>query len=260
MARLVALKYPFGQRSDLSHIPFTYPSSSWEGTVSSTASSSIDLVTPKITQAYPSTQNSKTMQARPPWRTCLITKSAKLMLRTSASSLHDPRHEDAMMTSELTLSSLAWLTASTNYTRHPVRCVGASLCQGWQYERALHLHATQGRRRARRFTARTRCARPSRSYNQLVEEEVCRCKAEDKRHVFAFNIIGALYPRPDGALLLRELPPAHQPLLRNAVKPEGVDNPTADDIRSVLFLPSRLHSNASPPHVTDILPQTKAKI
>ncbi|KAH9159526.1 hypothetical protein EDB89DRAFT_2048071 [Lactarius sanguifluus] len=31
----------------------------------------------------------------------------------------------------------------------------------------------------------------ARSYNQLVEEEVCRYKAEDKRHVFVFNIIGA---------------------------------------------------------------------
>ncbi|KAH8991786.1 hypothetical protein EDB86DRAFT_3079641 [Lactarius hatsudake] len=33
-----------------------------------------------------------------------------------------------------------------------------------------------------------------RSYNQLVEEEVCRRKAEDKRHVFVFNIID-LVPR-----------------------------------------------------------------
>ncbi|KAH9158881.1 hypothetical protein EDB89DRAFT_1917250 [Lactarius sanguifluus] len=51
---LVAFKYTFGQRSDLSHVPLIYPSSSWEGTVNSTAPSYIDLVTPKINQAYPS--------------------------------------------------------------------------------------------------------------------------------------------------------------------------------------------------------------
>ncbi|KAH9014512.1 hypothetical protein EDB84DRAFT_1529265 [Lactarius hengduanensis] len=75
-----------------------------------------------------------------------------------------------MTTSEPTLSLLAWLTASA---RHPVR---SNLCQGRQNERALHPHATQGRRRARRFTA------------------LRRCKAEDKRHVFVFNIID-LVPR-----------------------------------------------------------------
>ncbi|KAH9023352.1 hypothetical protein EDB84DRAFT_1564735 [Lactarius hengduanensis] len=48
-------------------------------------------------------------------------------------------------------------------------------------------------------------------------------------------------------------------LLRNAVKPEGVDNLTSDDIRSMLFLQSRLHSNTSPLRVVDILPQTHAQ-
>ncbi|KAH9160123.1 hypothetical protein EDB89DRAFT_946788 [Lactarius sanguifluus] len=43
-----------------------------------------------------------------------------------------------MTTSEPTLSLLAWLTASA---RHPVHFVRASLCQGWQNERALHPHA-----------------------------------------------------------------------------------------------------------------------
>ncbi|KAH9062515.1 hypothetical protein EDB83DRAFT_2602861 [Lactarius deliciosus] len=103
--------------------------------------------------------------------TCLITKSATQMLRTSASLPHDPWHEDAMTTSLPTLSSLAWLTASaTMHARHPVRfVVVASLCQGRQYERALH----------------------PRSHDQLVEEEVRRCEAEDKRFVFVLNIVDA---------------------------------------------------------------------
>ncbi|KAH9011492.1 hypothetical protein EDB85DRAFT_2159886 [Lactarius pseudohatsudake] len=41
--------------------------------------------------------------------------------------------------------------------------------------------------------------------------------------------------------------------------PEGVDDLTSDDIRSMLFLQSRLHSNASPLRVVDILPQTQAQ-
>ncbi|KAH9019890.1 hypothetical protein EDB85DRAFT_2153397 [Lactarius pseudohatsudake] len=48
-------------------------------------------------------------------------------------------------------------------------------------------------------------------------------------------------------------------LLRNAVKPEGVDDLTSDDIRSMFFLQSRLHFNASPLRVVDILPQTQAQ-
>ncbi|KAH8986646.1 hypothetical protein EDB86DRAFT_2954074 [Lactarius hatsudake] len=66
-----------------------------------------------------------------------------------------------MMASFPTLSSLAaQLTASAAmHTRPPVCCVGL----GRQYEGALHLHAAHGCRRDRRFAARARWARPSRT-------------------------------------------------------------------------------------------------
>ncbi|KAH9023381.1 hypothetical protein EDB85DRAFT_325562 [Lactarius pseudohatsudake] len=140
----MTLKYPFGQRSDLSHIHLIYPSSSWEGTVSSTVPSSIDLVTPKINQPCPSKPQNDTggLLASPqsPQRRCPPTASAIM------------------------------------HSRHPVRFVGANLCQGQQYERALHPYAA-------RFVARARRARPIRSHNQPVEEEVRGCEAEDKQFI-----------------------------------------------------------------------------
>ncbi|KAH9025532.1 hypothetical protein EDB85DRAFT_1982560 [Lactarius pseudohatsudake] len=45
-------------------------------------------------------------------------------------------------------------------------------------------------------------------------------------------------------------------VLRNVVKPEDLDEPTSDD---AFFLPSRLRSNTSPPHVTEILAPTQTE-
>ncbi|KAH8991790.1 hypothetical protein EDB86DRAFT_3244538, partial [Lactarius hatsudake] len=59
-----------------------------------------------------------------------------------------PRHEDAVIASGPKLSSLTWPITVRCHARHPVRCVGASLCRGRVDKREvvvrLHPHAAQG--------------------------------------------------------------------------------------------------------------------
>ncbi|KAH9023621.1 hypothetical protein EDB85DRAFT_2277840, partial [Lactarius pseudohatsudake] len=108
-----------------------------------------------------------------PQRICLIPKSATQILLTSAVHPHpcsspilsppirparsDPRHEDVVIASGPTLSSLTWPTIVRGHARHHVRCVRASLCRerGDKREVAVRLHsrAAQGCRRSRHCAA-----------------------------------------------------------------------------------------------------------
>ncbi|KAH9003912.1 hypothetical protein EDB83DRAFT_2466800, partial [Lactarius deliciosus] len=159
LAWLVALKYPFGQRSDLSHILFIY-------SISSTAPFYIELVTPKINQAYlssysvahllrlfcsnfpvhdnmPGTTNfrqlSENTGSRPRRLARLVAAGVSLKYPTFLISLAytnslpvrpASRRRDDGICAQTLIARVA--SDFCHHTRRLIRCIGADISQGRQ--------------------------------------------------------------------------------------------------------------------------------
>ncbi|KAH9011141.1 hypothetical protein EDB84DRAFT_1569939 [Lactarius hengduanensis] len=260
--------------------------SSWEGTVSSTVPSSIDLVTPKISQAYPQVKRG-------------APASSQCLQRRCFSSPHDPWHEDAMTTTSFADAFVARVADTVRHhartTSRPLRSEQASVRAGNMKEHYIRtlvpkvvdkvdvlLLVLDGHDPAGATTSWSRRNRlspfhctlqiywidlvPGESAQRTILSSSSSSSSSSSNPVSPLGVDvfsnidkGSLIDTPkrvwyrkfERMLWIIDSPGV---IFDNHEGTQGQNTTPRPTIPSVLSLPSRLYSNTSPPHVTDILP------